>query len=155
MKNTLLNKFNKLPKTSGLHGGEWVSGQEEILNDAKRYIEATNEGRLFAIVRSVSKSGESRVIDFGEFVQSENSSNGETYGLKLNFARLFEFLGYKYTEDKQGYRISGGGMDMIFHVHDTTIRNLVQLGVLAKGELITEEELTLINKLAQKQPINL
>ena len=44
---------------------------------------------------------------------------------------------------------------MIFHVHDTTIRNLVQLGVLAKGELITEEEMTLINKLAQKQPINL
>jgi len=136
MKNTLLNKLNKLPLTScGKHNekGEhiWVTGQEEILSDAKRYIEATNEGRLFAIVRSVARSGESRVIDFGEFVQSEKASDGKIYGFRLNFIRLFEFLGYKYNEDNQGYRISGVGMDMIFHVHDTIIQDIIQMGVQA------------------------
>jgi len=135
--------------------GEWVTGQEEILSDAKRYIEATNEGRLFAIVRSVAKSGMSRVIDFGEFVQSEKATNGETYGFRLNFMRLFEFLGYKYNEDKNGYRISGVGMDMIFHTHDNVIRYLIQMGVLAKGKHITEEEMSFINKLTRKEPINL
>ena len=132
MKNTILPKLNKLPLTSGRNEkGEWVSGQEEILSDAMRYIKATNEGRLFAIVRSVAKSGASRVIDFGEFVQSEKASNGKIYGFRLNFIRLFEFLGYKYNEDNQGYRISGVGMDMIFHTHDTIIQDIIQMGVQA------------------------
>jgi len=132
MENTILTKLNKLPLTSGRNEkGEWVSGQEEILSDAKRYIEATNEGRLFAIVRSVAKSGASRVIDFGEFVQSEKATNGKTYGFRLNFIRLFEFLGYKYNEDNQGYRISGVGMDMIYHTHHNIMQNIIQMGVHA------------------------
>ena len=120
--------------------GEWVTGQEEILSDAKRYIEATNEGRLFAIVRSVAKSGMSRVIDFGEFVQSEKATNGKIYGFRLNFVRLFEFLGYKYNEDNQGYRISGVGMDMIYHTHETIIQGIIQMGVQLDGRRIGGRE---------------
>lgn len=150
MKNAILTKLNKLPIQSGRYDGEWVTGQEEILSDAKRYIEATNEGRLFAIVRSVAKSGASRVVDFGEFVQSEKASNGETYGFKLNFVRLFEFLGYKYNENQDGYRVYS-----TWNTHDNVIRYLIQLGVLAKGKHITEEEMSFINKLTRKEPINL
>ena len=127
MKNTILTKLNKLPLTSGRNKkGEWGSGQEEILSDAKRYIEATDEGRLFAIVRSVAKSGASRVVDFGEFVQSEKATNGKTYGFKLNFVRLFEFLGYKYNEDKQGYRIYS-----TWNTHDNIMKDIIQMGVQA------------------------
>ena len=149
MKNAILTKLNKLPIQSGRYDGEWVTGQEEILSDAKRYIEATNEGRLFAIVRSVAKSGTSRVVDFGEFVQHEKAT-GETIGFHLNFIRLFEFLGYKYNEDKNGYRVYS-----VWNTHDNVIRYLIQLGVLAKGKHITEEEMSFINKLTRKEPINL
>ena len=138
MKNTILTKLNKLPLTSGRNEkGEWVSGQEEILSDAKRYIEATNEGRLFAIVRSVAKSGASRVVDFGEFVQHEKAT-GETIGFHLNFIRLFEFLGYKYNEDKDGYRVYS-----VWTHHDNIMQYIIQMGVdadyfnLAKKEPIT------------------
>ena len=125
MKNTILPKLNKLPLTSGRNEkGEWVSGQEEILSDAMRYIKATNEGRLFAIVRSVAKSGASRVIDFGEFVQSEKASNGKIYGFRLNFVRLFEFLGYKHNEDKQGYRV-----DSVWNTHYNIMQDIIQMGV--------------------------
>ena len=138
MKNTILTKLNKLPLRSGRNEkGEWVSGQEEILSDAKRYIEATNEGRLFAIVRSVAKSGASRVVDFGEFVQHEKAT-GETIGFHLNFIRLFEFLGYKYNEDKDGYRVYS-----VWTHHDNIMQYIIQMGVdadyfnLAKKEPIT------------------
>jgi hypothetical protein len=108
--------------------------EESFLNCAKDYISAIRQQRMICIIKSVSKSGMSRVLNFHSFQK--------TY--VRNYYSLFIAVGYKKVDN--GFRISGCGMDMIFHTNYTIIHKLHRLGLINKKEC---------DQLAQMTPINL
>ena len=110
---------------------------EEFLNNAKRYIKAVKDGRMFCVIESVSASGMSRVLDFKEM----NGNKKEGFRI-YNFNALFVALGFQSVKNS-GFRVNGCGMDMVFHTNYTIIHNLKNLGLISKDEC---------NILAQKTP---
>lgn len=113
---------------------------ERFFNDAKAYIKAIKEGRMINSIGSVSKSGMSRTIKFLS-CQKGNQRNSFYY---RNYFAFFKALGYSPANDYDHYfRISGCGMDMIFHTNYTIIHRLQRLGFLSKKEC---------SKLAQMTP---
>lgn len=111
---------------------------EEFIQNAQRYIKACRENRIFCIVHSVSKSGNSRKLSFHE---ATFNNNGE--GNFLNFTALFTALGYSDRNKDGEFTVSGCGMDMVFHTNYSIIHNLYNLGMLTKEEC---------NTLAQNTP---
>tara|TARA_Y100000310_G_scaffold54211_1_gene49724 strand:+ start:554 stop:985 length:432 start_codon:yes stop_codon:yes gene_type:complete len=109
--------------------------------DVKRYVKATEQKRLISIIRSVSKSGMSRIIDIHEMKKS--SYNGNHY--IRNFENMFNVLGYKYLPGQRGYRINGVGMDMNYHTHYSVIYNMAHLDMI-RGK-------NRIGNLAQMPPV--
>lgn len=99
---------------------------EDFLRDAQRYIKAIRERRMFCVVHSVSSSGMSRNLSF--YAHELNTYTNNTYNL-LNYFCFFKALGY--SEAKQGFRVSGCGMDMIFHTNYSNCHNLKNLGLLS------------------------
>lgn len=98
-----------------------------FLSDAKQYIKAIKTGSMFCVINSVSNSGMSRVINF---YSSAKSKDGRFY--YRNYNCFFIALGY--TETKEGFRISGCGMDMIFHTNYCIINTLFSLGIINKKQ---------------------
>jgi hypothetical protein len=105
--------------------------EESFLNCAKDYIAAIRQKRMICVIRSVSKSGMSRVLKFHSFEKP----------YIRNYYSLFIALGYRKVDN--GFRISGCGMDMIFHTNYSIIHDLCRLGFITKDEC---------NGLAQKTP---
>lgn len=78
----------------------------------KPYIQTILENaspttRIYSIVRHVSKSGMSRLIDF--YVMVDNRPVWVTPAIR-------DILGYKQDEKTGALKVGGTGMDMCFHV---------------------------------------
>ena len=108
---------------------------ENFISDSKQYIKAIADGRMLCNIVSVSNSGMSRILNFRS---CEKSKNGFYY---RNYYAFFKAMGY--TEVRDGFRIGGCGMDMIFHTNYTIIRRLFALGFISKKQC---------EKLCQKTP---
>lgn len=111
----------------------------QFIKDAKAYIKAIKERRMLCVIKSVSNTGMSRVIKFSA---PQKSNDGKFYYRQFNC--LFITLGYTQAKNQDGFRISGCGMDMIFHTNYCIIHDLFRLG------LLTEEEK---RTLAQETPV--
>lgn len=102
-------------------------GTEQFIKQANSYIKAIKENRMFCIIKSVSSSGMSRKI---AFYSTERNKNTHT-----NYILLFNKLGYKESRNNYGYFIVNGcGMDMIFHTHNSIIKDLNRLGFISKKQ---------------------
>lgn len=110
---------------------------EDFIRDGKRYLKAIKEGRMVCVIYSVSNSGMSRNLAFFECSQNKKYKNFNY----LNFNAFFIALGY--SKAKEGFRVSGCGMDMVFHTNYSNIRKLFKLGFLTLEEC---------DNLAQKTP---
>ena len=66
---------------------------------------------IYTVLRSVSKSGLSRVISF--HVVNDNKEI-----ININYY-IKTLLGYKFNKSRDGLIVKGGGMDMGFHVVHT------------------------------------
>jgi len=78
----------------------------------KTYIQTVLENlpqntRIYSIVRHVSKSGMSRLIDF--YVMVDNRPMWVTPAIR-------DLLGYNQDKQTSALKVSGTGMDMCFHV---------------------------------------
>ncbi len=111
---------------------------DDFIMNAKRYIKAIKDGRMICSIGSVSSSGMSRTI---KFVEMDKGSDKQFR--VYNFWALFKALGYSPVKQSDYFRISGCGMDMIFHTNYSIIHNLGRLGFLNNTEVAT---------LAQKTP---
>lgn len=100
--------------------------KEQFINDAKRYINAINEGRMFCVIYRISSSGMSRNLSFQS---CETDANNGGYWFS-NYNCLFKSLGYK--EAKEGFRIGGCGVNMIFDTNYSIIHDLKRIGLIDK-----------------------
>lgn len=110
---------------------------DSFISDAKRYIKAIKENRMFCVIDKVSVSGMSRNIHFHEC-----SKGKERYNF-YQFWAFFKVLGFTEVSHSNSFRISGCGMDMIFHTNYTIIHRLYSLGFITKQEC---------DKLSQQTP---
>ena len=107
-----------------------------FVDAAKRYIKAIKEGRIICNIDTVSSSGMSRTI---KFLECSKGRNGYNY---LNFYKFMIDLGFTPVKQKNTFRISGCGMDMIFHTNCTIINNLHRLGFINKKQCTELEQKT-------------
>jgi hypothetical protein len=112
---------------------------EQFISDCQAYIKAIEDRRMICIIKSVSSTGMSRVIKFSA---PQKSKDGKFY--YRNFNCLFITLGYSEAKNKDGFRINGCGMDMVFHTNYCIIHDMFRLG------LINEEQK---RHLAQETPV--
>jgi len=98
---------------------------EQFLKDAFQYIKAIKERRMICNIISVSNSGMSRNL---RFLSCEKSKHDKGYWYSNYFA-FFKALGY--TEAKDGFRVNGCGMDMVFHTNYTNMHNLKNIGIIS------------------------
>ena len=113
---------------------------EQFVHDAEVYLKAIKEARMCCVIHSVAPSGMSRVMSFHS---CEKSHQKESYWYR-QYTCLFRALGYTQTQDKNGFRISGCGMDMVFATNYDIIHRLQRLG------FINEKECEI---LAQRTPV--
>lgn len=79
----------------------------EALNQLKNVMLKCKDKKCFAIVKSVSSSGMSRVIHFVAITK-----NGDIYNLDN---MIHKITGDNFNKDYNGLRVYGCGMDMIFN----------------------------------------
>lgn len=101
---------------------------EDFFSHAKDYIKAIKDGRMFCVIDSVSGSGMSRNIHFHSAEKTKNRFYFRQYWA------LFTALGYTKGNNSNNFRISGCGMDMIFHTNYTNIHVFKRLGFLTDVE---------------------
>ncbi len=104
--------------------------RENFISDVKSYIKAIKEGRMINNIHSVSGSGMSRVISFHS-CEKNNRTKSFYY---RQYVSLFRALGYSKGNNDYNFRISGCGMDMIFHTNYTNIHVFKRLGFLTDVE---------------------
>lgn len=92
-----------------------------FISDVQTYIKAIKQRRMFCIIDSVSSSGMSRNIHFHSFEKK----------YYRQYWTLFKVLGYTETKNNS-FRISGCGMDMIFHTNYSNIHTFYRLGFIDK-----------------------
>ena len=103
--------------------------KDNFCKDAEAFITAIEDGRLITEVIAVSRSGMSRDIMIKAFEGDYKN------GYYRNFIGMFRTLGEKVT--KEGYiKVSGCGMDMIFHLKYQTLLSFENMGFLQKGEAL-------------------
>jgi hypothetical protein len=89
-----------------------VSDQEEARTHLLEDYGIKPGDKLYTILRRVSASGMSRVIDIVQ-PMAQKDGTVKMYHLGWNAAQV---LGAKYDSERQGVRVSGCGMDMGFHL---------------------------------------
>lgn len=104
-----------------------------------RIVKAIKEGRVVCSIGSVSSSGMSRTIKFVVCMKHKDSYR---YSYR-NFYAFFSALGYRKSNNRDYFRISGCGMDMIFHTNYTNIHYMRNLGIITQKQC---------NYLAQQTP---
>lgn len=104
------------------YGNDLNEKIQMFIDNANRYINAIEEKRVFCIIYKVSASGMSRNLAFFEHTFDAKHKQGNIY----NFHCLFKSLGF--SEAKEGFRVNGCGMDMVFHTNYTIIHQLNNLG---------------------------
>ena len=107
-----------------------TKAQESERKEAIRYLQEylwDGKGRpaqVFANVEHVSRSGMSRVISFRVpmLADDKTSANGVRFGF-YHVTHLFsKVLGWPMTPIRDGLRVQGCGMDMIFHTLDCVVQ---------------------------------
>jgi hypothetical protein len=101
--------------------------EDQFINDCYAYIKAIKEQRMLCIIKSVSSSGMSRIIKFSS---CEKGQNNFWY---CNYNCLFIALGYTEAK-KDGFRINGCGMDMIFHTNYSICHQLKNMDIISKED---------------------
>lgn len=86
---------------------------EEGKRNAERFLKALKEGRIIVSIPHVSNTGMSRIIRFREVVNLRDA-NPPRYAI-YQFDWFLERIGYSYSRNWDGIRISGCGMDMVFN----------------------------------------
>jgi len=104
------------------YGNDLNEKIQMFIDNANRYIKAIEEKRVFCIIYKVSASGMSRNLAFFEHSFNAKYKQGNIY----NFHCLFKSFGY--TEAREGFRINGCGMNMVFHTNYSIIHQLNSLG---------------------------
>lgn len=104
--------------------------REQFIADVKNYIKAIKEGRMINVIHYVSSSGMSRVISFHS-CEKNKKSNSHYY---RQYVSLFRALGYSKGNNDYNFRVTGCGMDMIFHTNYTNIHLFKKLGFLTDAE---------------------
>jgi len=117
---------------------------EQFEKDAVKYIEAIQEGRMVCVIHSVAKSGMSRVMSFHSCEQNQYPEDSTPDFHYRQWNCLFIALGHTESKCRNGFRIGGCGMDMVFATNYNIIHNLLRLGFITKE---------VCNILAQKTPI--
>lgn len=110
--------------------------EQDFCRDAKRYINAVARGGMIVSIGSVSKSGMSRTMRFVELRK----------GRMMSFHAFFTALGYSKVKDSDYFRISGCGMDMVFHTNYTIMHQLARVGLITKkiAEKLAQKDLHVI-----------
>jgi hypothetical protein len=85
---------------------------------------------MLCVIKSVSKSGMSRVISF----HSCEDYVGENRSCYTQYWAFFTALGYTESRNGNGFTIGGCGMDMVFHTNYTIIHRLYSLDFITKQE---------------------
>lgn len=109
---------------------------EQFIKDAKIYIKAIKERRMICLIKSVSASGMSRILKFSS-CEKYNKTN---YDYR-DYSCLFIALGYTEVRDKDGFRINGCGMNMVFYTNYSIIRNLKAMGFMDEKEMRNLEQM--------------
>jgi len=99
-----------------------------FVDNAQQYIKATKQARMICSIDTVSKSGMSRKMKFLELKKNTRTSQHQL----LNFNVFFRAMGYRPVRDSDYFRISGCGMDMVFHTNYEIIHRLHHLGFITK-----------------------
>lgn len=87
---------------------ELTEFEAKLIKELKSQIKKTNGNCVIASIEKVSQSGMSRIISF-HFV-------GKKYNIyQLNYL-ISKVCGYSRPQNYNGIKVSGCGMDMIFHV---------------------------------------
>lgn len=86
---------------------------ENGMRNAERFIKALKEHRIVCSVKHVSSTGMSRTISFCEM--HVGTMNRKKYGQILQFNWFISQLGYTYDKNRDGIRVGGCGMDMVFN----------------------------------------
>ena len=130
MKN-LSNIENNIAKNLKLSNVQKYGSSEidQFTESAKRYIKAIKQGRVICNIESVSSSGMSRNLKFMEC--NGTIKKGFYFA---NFFKLFKDLGYTNAKNSNAFRVSGCGMDMVFHTNYTIMHQLENLGFITKKE---------------------
>lgn len=81
----------------------------EVINSL---IDGGNPDAVYTTVMHVSRTGMSRVI---KVVLTDVGEDGRTYAYDVSW-RVARILGWRYSERRGGVVVSGGGMDMGFHL---------------------------------------
>jgi len=110
---------------------------DQFEKTAIQYTNAIQEGRMFCVIESVSKSGMSRNL---KFISSEKSDTRFWFS---NYFAFFKALGFTPVKDGSAFRIGGCGMDMVFHTNYSICHKLESLGYITKEAC---------DKLAQQTP---
>ncbi len=105
---------------------------ETFIEHALDYISAIKDKRMFCVIDSVSASGMSRVIHFHSWSKC----------YYRNYWSMFKALGFSEISNSGAFRISGCGMDMIFHTNYTNMHNLQRLGFISKKQCESLAQLT-------------
>jgi len=115
---------------------------EQFEKDVIKYIEAIQEGRVVCVIHSVAKSGMSRVMSFHS-CEENNYTEGDKQFHYRQWNCLSIALGHTESKCRNGFRIGGCGMDMVFATNYNIIHDLHRLGFITKE---------VCNVLAQKTP---
>jgi len=107
------------------------SDKEALIRSASAYINASKNGSLCCIVKSISKSGMSRKLLFFSVDQ-----NSEGNCMPYYYGYFLELLGYKSSRNYSDSSITvrGCGMDMIFYTHYKVIHTLFDFGFITENE---------------------
>lgn len=104
--------------------------RDDALARLREWVEPGDE--LCTILRHVSRSGMSRVIDVIKWGDDEcHPGKQRVYGLGYNAAQA---AGYSYDRDRNGVKIGGCGMDMGFQLVYTLSSALYPDGFECIGE---------------------
>lgn len=115
--------------------------EEKVLNfmdNANAYIKAIKEKRMINSIDSVSRSGMTRNI---KFLSCEKNTSTSFY--YRNYFALFVALGYSPANQRSHYfKISGCGMDMIFHTNYSNMHNFKTLGFISAKQCANLSQMT-------------
>ncbi len=84
----------------------------EAMVRVKKLVEAGNK-TVYCVLRRVSRSGMSRVIDFYTFIPNKEGGGVSKMWLSYQIAGI---LGYPFDKNTEAVKVSGCGMDMGFAV---------------------------------------
>ena len=106
---------------------ETIQENEQFIKQAKQYLKAIKENRMFCVIKSVSNYGMKGQIAFFSTERNKNTLS--------NYTLLFNELGYKESKNNYGYFIvNGGGIGMNFHINNSIVTDLHRLGFISKKQ---------------------